>query len=102
MTSPNTISSGIRDNRNYGSVGDYLKEYIKPNSELSFVSAYFTVYAFSQLKDHLKDIGKLRFLFGEPSFLKQIDPEKTNKKSFNIEDDGLSLKHRLTQKKCCP
>ena len=99
MTSPQNSSSGIRDNRNYGSVGDYLKEHIQPNSELSFVSAYFTVYAFSQLKDHLKDIGKLRFLFGEPSFLKQIDPEKTDKKSFNIEDDGLSLNNRLTQKK---
>ena len=98
MTSQQNSSSGIRDNRNYGSVGDYLKEHIEPNSELSFVSAYFTVYAFSQLKDHLKDIGKLRFLFGEPSFLKQIDPEKTDKKSFKIEDDGLSLKHRLTQK----
>lgn len=98
MTSQQNLTSGIRDNRNYGSVGDYLKEYIQPNSELSFVSAYFTVYAFSQLKDHLKDIGKLRFLFGEPSFLKQIDPDKTDKKSFNIEDDGLSLKNRLTQK----
>ena len=99
MASPQNSTSGIRDNRNYGSVGDYLKEYIQPNSELSFVSAYFTVYAFNQLKDHLKDIDKLRFLFGEPSFLKQIDPEKTDKKSFKIEDDGLSLMNRLSQKR---
>lgn len=97
MKSQTNSSSGIRDNRKYGSVGDYLKEHIQPNSNLSFVSAYFTIYAFHHLKEHLKDINKLRFLFGEPRFLKQIDPDKTDKKSFNIEDDGLSLKNRLQQ-----
>jgi len=97
MTSPMISKSGIKDNRKYGSVGDYLKEHIQPNSNLSFVSAYFTIYAFYHLKEHLKDINKLRFLFGEPRFLKQIDPDKTDKKSFNIEDDGLSLRNRLQQ-----
>ena len=98
MTSPQILASGIRDNRERGSVGDYLKKHIQTNSQLSIVSAYFTIYAFSHLKDHLKEIDKLRFLFGEPRFLKQIDPEKTDKKSFNIEDEGLSLKNRLQQR----
>lgn len=97
MTSPSFLSSGIRDNRERGSVGDYLKKHIQTDSQLSVVSAYFTIYAFSHLKDHLKDIKDLRFLFGEPRFLKQIDPDKTDKKSFNLEDEGLSLKNRLQQ-----
>lgn len=99
MTSPKILASGIRDNRERGSVGDFLKEKIQPDSNLSIVSAYFTIYAFNHLKEHLKDIDNLRFLFGEPRFLKQIDPDKTDKKTFNIEDEGLTLKNRLQQRK---
>ena len=36
----------IRDNKNFGSVGDFLKEVIKEGSELSVVSAYFTIFAY--------------------------------------------------------
>lgn len=80
METPQFLESGIRDNHKRGSVGDYLKENIEKDSNLSIVSAYFTIYAFKHLKDHLEDIGGLRFLFGEPRFLKQIDPDKTDKK----------------------
>lgn len=64
MHTPKVLTSGIRDNRDRGSLGDYLKENIKTDSELSIVSAYFTIYAFNHLKTHLKDIKNLRFLFG--------------------------------------
>lgn len=37
--------SGIRDNHNRGSVGEFLKDKIQAGSKLSFVSAYFTIYA---------------------------------------------------------
>lgn len=99
MHTPKVLTSGIRDNRDRGSVGDYLKENIRTDSELSIVSAYFTIYAFNHLKANLKDIKNLRFLFGEPKFLKQIDPDKTDKKSFDIEDEKLSLVNRLQQNK---
>lgn len=99
MAAPHTLLSGIRDNRDRGSVGDYLKKYVTEDSQLSFVSAYFTIYAFNHLKENLTNAGKLRFLFGEPSFLKQIDPERTDKKAFDIEDGGLSLNNRLQQNK---
>jgi hypothetical protein len=46
MNNSPSITSGIRDNRDRGSVGDYLKQHISQGSELSFVSAYFTIYAF--------------------------------------------------------
>lgn len=93
------VTSGIRDNRDRGSVGDYLRKHVVADSELSFVSAYFTIYAFNQLKEHLNEIDHLRFLFGEPSFLKQIDPERTDKKAFDIEEASLSLTNRLQQNK---
>jgi superfamily II DNA or RNA helicase len=99
MATEHFLQSGIRDNRKRGSVGDYLKKHVSSESQLSFVSAYFTIYAFNQLKEHLNEIGELRFLFGEPSFLKQIDPEKTDKKVFDIEDEKLSLNSRLQQNK---
>ena len=86
MATPHSTHSGIRDNRERGSVGDYLKQHLSNGSDLSFVSAYFTIYAFNQLKEKLGGIKNLRFLFGEPNFLKQIDPARTDRKTFNIED----------------
>ncbi len=92
--------SSIRDNRNRGSVGDFLKENIKSESDLAIVSAYFTIYAYNQLKSELESINHLNFLFGEPTFIKSIDPTKTNKRDFKIEDDKIviPIESRLTQK----
>lgn len=84
-------SSAIRDNRGRGKVGDFLKDCLKDGSRLSFVSAYFTIYAFEKLKDHLHKIDHLDFLFGEPRFVKSLDPDRTEKKSFKIEDEKLAL-----------
>lgn len=63
------------------------------------VSAYFTIYAFRALKEQLESIESLRFLFGEPRFLRSLDPEKTDKKAFKIEDEKLQLDNRLEQKR---
>ena len=92
------ISSSIRDNQGRGKVGDFLKDKIKPCSKLSIVSAYFTIYAYEQLKEKLQGIEHLNFLFGEPRFVKSLDPNKTDTKSFKIEDEKLSLTNRLQQK----
>lgn len=89
--------SGIRDNKKRGSVSDFLKEFIQPKSKLSFVSAFFTIYAYHKMKENLDEIDELRFLFGEPRFIRSLDPEKTDKKAFNIEDNVLSLSNRLEQ-----
>ena len=96
-----TIHSSIIDNRNRGKVGDYLKSNISYNSKLSIVSAYFTIYAYKSLQKELDSINKLDFLFGEPTFIKSIDPSKTDKKQFKIEDDQLviPIENRLQQKK---
>ncbi len=93
------LKSSIRDNHKHGSVGDFLKSKIEEGSSLSIVSAYFTIHAFQALKDSLTEIEELRFLFGEPRFIKSLDPEKTDKKAYKIEgeDEGLKFDDRLKQ-----
>ncbi len=92
-------NTGIWDNHSRGKVADFLKAKISGGSKLSIVSAYFTIYAFDALKEHLAKIEHLDFLFGEPRFVKSLDPDRADKKSFKIEDDGLQLVNRLTQKR---
>ncbi len=96
----NINSSLLKDNHDRGTVGDFLNDNISPNSKLSIVSAYFTIYAFSKLKDKLNTIDSLNFLFGEPTFIKSVNPDTGKKKDFKIEDDKLviPLESRLSQK----
>jgi SNF2 family DNA or RNA helicase len=96
----NNIPSSIKDNRKRGSIGGFLENEIDSGSKLSIVSAYFTIYAFNKLKDKLSNIESLDFLFGEPTFIKSVDPEKNDKKQFKIEDDNLiiPIENRLKQK----
>jgi hypothetical protein len=46
-------NASIRDNHNYGNVGDFLIDSLKANSDISIVSAYFTIYVYHQLKKEL-------------------------------------------------
>jgi hypothetical protein len=92
-------ASGIRDNYRRGSAGDFLRAKIVPNSRLSIVSAYFTIYAFDALREHLAAIDHLDFLFGEPRFINSLDPDRTEKKAFLIDSDGLQLANCLEQKR---
>ena len=99
MTRTHEIAThGIRDNHKRGQVSDFLIERIAAASNLSIVSAYFTIYAYEALASQLDGIAGLRFLFGEPKFIANLDPEKNDKKAFKIEDEGLSLENRLKQK----
>ena len=93
------IKSSIRDNHKRGRVGDFLKSKIEEGSSLSIVSAYFTIHAFQALKASLTEIKELRFLFGEPRFIKSLDPEKTDKKAYKIEGEaeGLKFEDQLKQ-----
>ena len=93
-------NSSIRDNHSNGNVGDFLKQAITKDSDVSIVSAYFTIYAYHHLKSNLDSINHLKFLFGEPTFIKSMDPDKTNLRDFKIEDDKIviPIESRLTQK----
>ena len=97
-TQRNIISHGIRDNYTRGKVAHFLAEKMVAGSHLSVVSAYFTIYAYDALSSQLDQIDHLNFLFGEPRFIASLDPDKTDKKAFKIEDEGMELANRLQQK----
>ncbi len=101
MPYPTTIS-GIRDNHRRGIVADFLKAKIHFGSRLSVVSAYFTIYAYDALREHLDQIDHLDFLFGEPRFIASLDPDKTEKRAFILDGSGLELANRLKQKRVAP
>lgn len=87
----------LYDNQSLRAI-DFLRKEISSGSKLSFVSAYFTIYAYQDLQDKLDTIDSLRFLFGEPRFVQSIDPEKNAAKAFHIQDDRLKLYETLHQK----
>ena len=91
--------SGLRDNHKRGNVAEFLMEKIRSGSNLSVVSAYFTIYAYDAMKEVLDSIEHMDFLFGEPTFVNRLDPNKTEKKSFIIDATGLELANRLQQKR---
>lgn len=53
------LNSSIRDNKNRGSVGDFLKTNITKNSNLAIVSAYFMIYPFQKIGNELNSIKNL-------------------------------------------
>ncbi len=60
----------ILDNKK-NKVADELKKELKKGSKLSVISAYFTIYAFAELKKELSKIDNMRFIFTEPTFVKK-------------------------------
>lgn len=91
--------TGLRDNHIRGTVADFLREKIDDGSKVSIVSAYFTIYAYEALKSDLDSIDSLDFLFGDPTFINRMDPDKTEKKAFIINSEGLELSNKLQQRR---
>lgn len=50
---------------------DDLKTTIKKGSKISIAAAYFSIYAFRELKKELNQIDELRFIFTSPTFLRE-------------------------------
>jgi len=99
MPTPPSLTSGIRDNHTRGKVADYLRDHALPGCQMSVVSAYFTVYAYEALQSELDAIGHMDFLFGEPRFISNLDPDRTEKRAFIISPAGLELANVLKQKR---
>lgn len=78
----------IRDNKDYGSVGEFLRDVVKEGSELSVVSAYFTIFAYYGLHEQLDTIKSMKFLFGEPTF---ITSDNVDVRNYKIEDESLVI-----------
>ncbi|TGQ04546.1 ATP-dependent helicase [Mesorhizobium sp. M2E.F.Ca.ET.219.01.1.1] len=90
--------SGIRDNRGRGEVHEFITERAVPDSRLSVVSAYFTTFAYDRLRTTLDSVGQMRFLFGEPRFLKDADNAGLVPPAFSFDESGLHLTEQIRQR----
>ena len=79
--------TAIVDNRRRR-VGEFLRQCIAAGSDLSIVSAYFTIYAYESLRNVLERAGRTRFLYGEPQGVGDVDPAGGEPKPFRLNDDG--------------
>lgn len=61
---------------------DDLQNEIKKGAKLSIASAYFSIYAFAELKKQLEHIEELRFIFTSPTFTTEKTPKE--KREFYI------------------
>lgn len=97
--SSNQKLDSIRDNYSNGTVGRFLSEHIAPQSKLSFVTAYFTIYAYEKLRNELNSIDSMRLLFGEPRFIKNVSAG-TDTRGYKIQEDKMVIppEARLQQK----
>ena len=68
----------LLDNKTQGKVIDKLREDLKSGTKLSIISAYFTIFAYQELRKELNKIDSLRLLFSMPTFVE-------NKKDINRE-----------------
>ena len=59
-----------------------LKEEIKQGSKISIAAACFSIYAYQELQNELKNIDELRFIFTSPTFV--ADKAKKEKREFYI------------------
>lgn len=89
------IRSGIRDNRRRGTAHEFIVERGVPNSRLSVVSAYFTTFAYERLRGTLDSVAGMRFLFGEPRFLREADNSGLVPPAFSYDEAGLRLVEQL-------
>lgn len=58
------------DNKRNGTVAEELRQSIGKDSKLSIMTAYFTIFAFAELKKELLKVGQVRMLFTDPIFIK--------------------------------
>ena len=97
--------------KNFDNVSSILKDdltvEIKKNAKLSIASAYFSIYAFAELKKQLEHIEELRFIFTSPTFITEKTPKEkrefyiprlAREKSIYGTEFEVKLRNELTQK----
>jgi len=60
------------DNKKKGKVGQVLKQHLEPNSKLSIISSYFTIYGFKELSQELKKIDSINLLLTDANITQDI------------------------------
>lgn len=101
-----TTNMKFIDNVNERLVDD-LKSTIKKGSKVSIAAAYFSIYAYRELKKELNQIDELRFLFTSPTFLKSEDekqerefyiPKLNREKNLYGTEYEVKLRNEMNQK----
>ena len=86
---------------------DDLSVEIKQGSKISIAAACFSIYAFEELKEELKDIEQLRFIFTEPTFTTEVAkkerrefyiPRLTREKNIFGTEFEVKLRNELSQR----
>ena len=75
------------DNIGHNRLGDTLASSIDDGAKISIISAYFTVFAYRELKEELSRIDEVRFLFSEPTFVRAMEDAKDPRR-FELERRG--------------
>ena len=87
----------ILDNR-ARKVVDYLRQHLSAAEVFRLVSAYFTIYGYEALQSGLRGVEDVRFLFGDPASVGELDPGEKVQKAFRLTEDGLAPQYTLRQK----
>lgn len=75
----------VLDNNKLGAVGEYIKENTQDGAIITISSPIFTIYAFEELRKVLEKSNKFRFLFNEPTFIKNIISNSKEVKEFELQ-----------------
>ena len=87
----------ILDNR-ARKVVDYLRPHLSVTEVFRLVSAYFTIYGYEALQGELRGVEDVRFLFGDPASVGELDPGAKARKAFDLTEAGLDPQYTLQQK----
>ena len=93
----------VLDNKKHRVV-DELKEELNKGSKLSIISAYFTIYAYAELKKELSKIDNMRFIFTEPTFvhkdqelIREYYIERNPEKKMSGNEFEIKLRNEMKQ-----
>jgi SNF2 family DNA or RNA helicase len=96
-------SPKVLDNKKYRVV-DELKAELRKGSKLSVISAYFTIYAYAELKKELSKIDNMRFIFTEPTFvhkdqelIREYYIERNPEKKISGNEFEIKLRNEMKQ-----
>ena len=65
-----------------------VADYLRVAEAFRLVSAYFTIYGYELLADELDKLGEVRFLFGDPTSVDDLDPGEKAENSFELTEGG--------------
>ena len=87
----------IIDNQQ-ATVAERLRRHLGDAHAFDFVSAYFSIYGYELLMNELDSIDEVRFLFGDPTSVEDLDPGAKDPKSFAVTEKGLTPNHTMLQR----